>query len=38
MTAAELLLQGASGLNGIFSDVVLPSRLTIRETSGKPPG
>src|SRR5262245_28354733 len=37
MTAAELLLQGAGGLNGIFSDVVLPARLTIRDTSGKPP-
>lgn len=37
MTAAELLLQGAGGQNGIFSDVVLPARLTIRDTSGKPP-
>ncbi len=36
MIAAGLLLQGASGVNGIFSDVVLPARLTVRETSGKP--
>jgi LacI family transcriptional regulator len=37
LTAAELLLQGAGGLNGIFSDVVLPARLTVRQTSGKAP-
>jgi LacI family transcriptional regulator len=37
MTAAELLFQGVNGQNGIFSDVVLPARLTIRDTSGKPP-
>jgi|ERR1051326_4677184 LacI family transcriptional regulator len=36
--AAELLLQGATERNGILSDVVLPARLTVRETTGKPPG
>lgn len=36
-TAAELLLQGAKESDGVLADVVLPARLTIRETSGKPP-
>lgn len=36
--AADLLLQGASENDGILSDVVLPARLTVRETSGKPTG
>jgi LacI family transcriptional regulator len=37
VTAAELLLQDASAREGVLSDVVLPARLTVRETSGKPP-
>ena len=36
-TAAELLLKGATENDGVLSDVVLPARLTVRETSGKPP-
>ena len=36
-TAAELLLKEATANDGVLSDVVLPARLTVRETSGKPP-
>jgi LacI family transcriptional regulator len=36
-TAADILVKGASPDNdGVLSDVVLPARLTVRETSGKP--
>lgn len=38
LTAAELLLRSLDAKDGILSDVILPSRLTVRETSGKPPG
>jgi len=37
MTAAELLLRSIDTNDGILSDVILPSRLTVRETSGKAP-
>ena len=37
VTAAELLLRSAELKDGILSDVILPSHLTVRETSGKPP-
>jgi LacI family transcriptional regulator len=37
-TAAELLLKDAAENDGVLSDVVLPARLTVRETSGKPAG
>lgn len=37
MTAAELLLRNDDSKDGILSDVILPSRLTIRETTGNPP-
>jgi LacI family transcriptional regulator len=36
-TAAELLMKSATSSDAILSDVTLPSRLTVRETSGKPP-
>jgi LacI family transcriptional regulator len=36
--AAELILKGSLERNGILSDVILPAQLTVRETSGKPPG
>jgi LacI family transcriptional regulator len=35
LTAAELLLKPESAKDGILSDVILPSRLTVRETSAK---
>lgn len=37
-TAADLLMRSAEEKDEILSDVILPSRLTIRETSGKVPG
>jgi LacI family transcriptional regulator len=37
LTAAELLLRSIDLKDGILSDVILPSHLTVRETSGKPP-
>lgn len=37
LTAAELLLSGTDARDGMLSDVILPSRLTVRETSAKPP-
>ena len=37
VTAAELLMRSAETKDEILSDVILPSRLTVRETSGKPP-
>jgi LacI family transcriptional regulator len=36
-TAAELLLRSADVKDGMLSDVILPSQLTIRETSTIPP-
>lgn len=36
VTAAELLLRSADFKDGMLSDVILPSQLTIRETSAKP--
>jgi LacI family transcriptional regulator len=36
-TAADLLMRSAEARDEILSDVILPSRLTIRETSAKPP-
>ena len=35
--AAELLLRSAEVKDGVLSDVTVPSQLTVRETSGKPP-
>lgn len=37
-TAAEILLKSAENQTGILSDLVLPTQLTIRQTSGKAPG
>ena len=36
ITAAELLVKSVNSQDGILSDVILPSQLTIRETSAKP--
>lgn len=37
-TAAELLMRSTTSKEEILSDVMLPSHLTVRETSSKPPG
>jgi LacI family transcriptional regulator len=36
LTAAELLLRSLDARDGILSDVILPSQLTVRETSARP--
>jgi LacI family transcriptional regulator len=36
-TAADLLVRSAKDKTGVLSDVILPARLTVRETTGKPP-
>jgi LacI family transcriptional regulator len=37
-TAAELLMRSAEAKDEVLSDIIIPSRLTIRETSSKAPG